>query len=266
MKSLAICTLYFALIAAASTAGAEPKSQYGDFSSDTAGFQAFRDYIIGLEMIKVEAGAELQQAVEAIPVEVNIPITPEQEADLCAWLYDFLVAFSSSGSDSLAVAFYTRGGLDLGKMERWIAFLKGDTPKEFLQTAHRKLLDSNGRDYYFEKASFLHSTFTVFTMQDEYASYQDYAQTHGMTPGAVYSSDFDLQQAVEKQLKAGEQRIFAQFMFIAEEPEESADFEKGPGRTPCFLRLVWDPKRTVWRPVEAFFNSQVRHEFLFNVM
>ena len=52
--------------------------------------------------IKIEAGDELQQAVEAIPVEADISITPEQQADLRSWLYDFLVAFAVSGSDSLA--------------------------------------------------------------------------------------------------------------------------------------------------------------------
>ena len=35
-------------------------------------------------MMKVEAGAELQQAIKAIPVELGISITPKQEADLPA--------------------------------------------------------------------------------------------------------------------------------------------------------------------------------------
>ena len=43
--------------------------------------------------------------------EPGVPITPEQEADLRAWLYDFLVAFSVSGNDSLAATFYLRGGV-----------------------------------------------------------------------------------------------------------------------------------------------------------
>ncbi len=70
------------------------------------------DYLHGLEMIKVEAGPELLQAVETISVESSIPITPEQEADLRGWLYDFLVAFSVSGSDSLAAEFYLREGVN----------------------------------------------------------------------------------------------------------------------------------------------------------
>lgn len=274
MIALAIRTLYFALIAIASMAAAEPKPQYGGFASDDAGLQAHLDHINSLEMMKIEAGAELQQAIASIPIESAIAFTPVQEAGLRDWLYELLVAFSASGSDSLAIAFYMRGGVDHDLMKQVIdymnsqrpGFLKGDTPKDLLQAMHKETLDSNGRDYYFEKASFLHSAFTVFAMQGEYASYQDYAHTHGMIPGVVYSDGIPLQQAVAQQLQVGEQRIFAQFMFIDEEPEEFADFEKGPGRTPCFFRLVWDPERTVWRPVEAFFNSQVRHEFLFFAM
>ncbi len=284
MKPLAIQTLYFALVAiwlaqsagiaqesVASTDAAEPKPQYGGFASDDAGLQAHLDHINSLEMMKIEAGAELQQAIAAIPIESDIALTPEQEAGLRAWLYELLVAFSASGNDSLAIAFYMRGGVDHDLMKQVIAymnserrgFLKGDTPRDFLQAMHRETLESNGRDYYFEKASFLHSAFTAFAVQDEYTSYQDYAQTHGMIPGVVYSNKLPLQQAVAQQLQAGETRVFAQFMFIDEEPEESADFEKGPRRTPCFFRLVWDPEWVVWRPVEAFFNSQVRHAFLF---
>ena len=82
MKPLAISTLSFALIAAwfaASTAAAEPKPQYGGFSPDADGHQAYLDYIHSLDMIPVEAGPELQSAIEAIPVETDISITPQQE-------------------------------------------------------------------------------------------------------------------------------------------------------------------------------------------
>ena len=44
------------------------------------------------EMMKVEAGAELQQAIEAIPVGLGISITPEQEADLPAAAGFFVLA------------------------------------------------------------------------------------------------------------------------------------------------------------------------------
>ena len=63
----------FALIAAwftVSTAAAVPRG----FPPDTDGHPT----------IKIEAGDELQQAVEAIPVEADISITPDQEADLRA--------------------------------------------------------------------------------------------------------------------------------------------------------------------------------------
>lgn len=104
----------FALIAAWFTVGmaaATPINPYSDFPPD-AGHQARLDYLNGLEMIEVESGDQLQQAVEAIPVEADVAITPQQEADLRAWLYDFLVAFSASGSDSLAAKFYLRAGVN----------------------------------------------------------------------------------------------------------------------------------------------------------
>ena len=101
----------FALIAAWYAVSTATPSQYRDFPPD-AGHQARLDYIHSLETIKIEAGDELQQAVEAIPIEADISITPDQEADLSDWLYDFLAAFSVSGSDSLAAEFYLRGGVN----------------------------------------------------------------------------------------------------------------------------------------------------------
>ena len=118
-------TLYFALIAAwfaASSVSAEPKAQYGGYSFDPdswqVALQAFHDYVNSLEMINVEAGAELQQAIAAIPVKGDTPITPAQEADLRTWLYDLLVAFSVSSSDSLAAAFYLREGVNNPEADR----------------------------------------------------------------------------------------------------------------------------------------------------
>ena len=223
MQPLAIRTLYFALIAAwfaiSSAATAEPKSQYGGFSSDDDGRQTYLDYINGLEMIQVEAGAELQQAVAAIPVEPGIPITPEQEADLRAWLYDFLVAFSVSGNDSLAATFYLRGGVDkpdkiqqikellertpspeeTAELNAKLKMLKeagidvsslipepvpdaGDTPFAILKTQHRQNLDMKGCDYFFGNISFFDSKYSVFELQGEYESYVDYIKTHGLLP------------------------------------------------------------------------------------
>ena len=80
MQPLAIRILTLALVAAwfaiSSAAAAEPKSQYGGFSPDDDGHQAYLDYINGLEMIQVEAGAELQQAVEGYPRRAKRPYHP----------------------------------------------------------------------------------------------------------------------------------------------------------------------------------------------
>ncbi len=123
MKTLSIRVLYFALSAAwfaqsacveqegvSSLTAAPAKSHYGGFSSHPDSLQIFYDYIHGQEMMKVAAGAELRQAVESIPVDLGAPIDLAQEAAWRDWLYDFLVVFSASGSDSLAAAFYLREG------------------------------------------------------------------------------------------------------------------------------------------------------------
>ncbi len=287
MKLLTIRTLYFALITIFSSAAAEPKSQYGGFASDTDGHQAYLDYIHGLEMIPVGTGAELQQAVEAVPVESDIAITPEQEADLCAWLYDFLVAFSASGSDSLAAAFYLREGVNnpdgIQKIKaQFAAFESGpaatqlkslgmeipqrsvdDTPFALFQAMHRFGLNMKGRDYFFGNVSFLDSKYRVFERQGEYESYSDYTQAHGLLPIGATMWSPQLRKEVEKGLKAGEQRVFAQFMFIVEEPEEFASFE-ATVRHPFFVRLVWSPKKNMWRLVEALVSNNAPVLFLFN--
>ena len=282
MQPLAIRTLYFTLIAAwlaaSSAAVAEPKSQYGGFSPDADGHQAYLDYINGLEMIQVEAGAELQQAVEAIPVEPGVPITPEQEADLRAWLYDFLVAFSVSGNDSLAATFYLRGGVDnpdkiqqikenlertpspeeTAELNAKLKMLKeagidvsslipepipdaGDTPFAILKTQHRQNLDMKGCDYFFGNISFFDSKYSVFELQGEYESYVDYIKTHGLLPMG-YMGSFSMRNEIEEALQAGEKWVAAQFMFIFEEPEEAADFEKGPMRCPVFRATRMEPR------------------------
>ena len=297
MQPVAIRTLYFALIAAwfavSSTAVAEPKSQYGGFSPDDDGHQAYLDYINGLEMIQVEAGAELQQAVEAIPVESGIPITPEQEADLRAWLYDFLVAFSVSGNDSLAATFYLRGGVDdpdkiqrikknleSGPSLKDKAALKalkamgvsipipepvpdaGDTPLAILKTQHRQNLYMKGRDYFFANISFSDSKYSVFELQGEYENYVDYIKTHGLLPKG-YMGSFPMGKEIEEALQAGEKWVAAQFMFIFAEPEEAADFEKGPMRYPFFVRLVWSPEKAMWCLAETVTPNDAPVQFSF---
>ena len=297
MQPVAIRTLYFTLVAAwlaiSSAAVAEPKSQYGGFSPDDDGRQAYLDYINGLEMIKVEAGAELQQAVAAIPVEPSVPITPEQEADLRAWLYDFLVAFSVSGNDSLAATFYLRGGIDnpdkIQRMKKDLesgpslkdkAALKalkamgisipipepvpdaGDTPLAILKTQHRQMLYMKGRDYFFGNISFFDSKYSVFELQGEYEHYVDYIKTHDLLPMG-YMSSFPMGNEIEEALQAGEKWVATQFMFIFEEPEEAADFEKGPMRCPFFVRLVWSPEKAMWCLAETVTPNDAPVQFSF---
>ena len=279
--------LAFALLATASTAIADPKPHYGGFSPDAAGQQAYLDYIHSLEMIPVEAGAELQQAIESIPVEPGGPIAPEQKAGLRDWLYDFLVAFSASGNDSLAAAFYLREGVNnpAGIQEikaQFAAFANApadqlksmgmavpkqpvdDTPFALFQAMHRFCVNVKGRDYFLGTASFFDSAFRVFELQGAYESYATYATSHGLFPrGGHIGWSPKLRKELEERLKAGEQEVAAEFMFIAEEPEEAADFETGPLRFPFFARLVWSPAKKMWRLVEAFAPKDAPVLFLF---
>ena len=280
--------LAFALIATASTAIADPKPHYGGFSPDADGQQAYLDYIHSLEMIPVAAGAEVQQTIESIPVASDIPITPEQAAGLRDWLYDFLVAFSASGNDSLAAAFYLREGVNnpAGIQEIKAQFavfanapadqLKSmgmaipkqpvdDTPLALFQAMHRFCVNVKGRDYFLGTASFFDSAYRVFALQGAYESYATYATSHGLFPrGGHIGWSPKLRKELEERLKAGEQEVAAEFMFIVEEPEESADFETGPLRFPFFVRLVWSPAKNMWRLVEAFAPNDAPVLFLFN--
>ena len=299
MKFLAIRILYIAVFAIFSTTAAEPKHPYGGFSSHPNSLQVYLDYLNSLAMIKVETGAELRQAIEAIPVDLAAPIELEQETGLRDWLYDFLVAFSASGSDSLVAEFYLREGVEdpeaIQQMKKdlesgpslkdkaMIKVLKaagitisipepvsdaGNTPLAILKTQHRQILAIKGRDYFFGNLSFFGSAFKVLEMQGEYDSYGDYVQIHGLIPKAKGSMEWPptLRKEVEKKLQAGEQRIFAQFMFIAEEPEECADFETGPLRFPFFVRLVWSPKKNMWRLVEIFASNDAPVQFVFKAL
>ncbi len=247
------------------------KSLYGGFSLDN--IQVFYDYIHGQEMTKVEAGPQLRQAVEALPIEPEYPINAQQQTGLRDWLYDFLVAFSASGSDDLAADFYLREGVNNPEgLDQLRRFTKGrvrldsDTPFNLFKGAHRLLLAAElGRDYLFANVSFFDSVFKVFEIQTEYASYQAYAEAHGMVPRGATSLTFALCREVEERLRSGEQMVFADIMFIVEEPAEFTTF-KTPGRTPSFFRLVWDSERAMWRHVEAFFSYGVPQAFLFSAM
>ncbi len=247
MKPLVIHTLYFfALIVVSSAAAAEPKSQYGGFSSHPDSLQVFYDYIHGQDMMKVKAGDELRQAVEAIPVDLSTPIDLKQEAGLRTWLYDFLVAFSTSGSDSLAAEFYLREGMNnpegVEVLKKYLASKDvptDRTPIALFAAGHREILSGTKRDYFFENASFFDSVFKVFEMQEEYDSYAFYLQTHGMIPKGTLNFHLKLQDEVEETLQAGEPLVFADIMFTVEEPAGVSRWS-WQGRTPSFFRLVWD--------------------------
>ena len=276
MKTLSIRTLYFTLITAWFAQSAcveqEGKSHYGGFSSHPDSLQIFYDYIHGQEMMKVEAGAALRQAVEAIPVDLGAPIDLAQEAALRDWLYELLVAFSASGSDSLAAAFYLREGAHnpdgIEFLQEFLASRDapiGETPFAMFAAGHRAILGMTKRDYFFENASFFDSAFKVFEMQEAYDSYRLYLQTHGMVPKTTLNFHPKLRDEVEEALQAGESLTFADLMFIVEEPPGVSPWP-WQGRTPAFFRLVWDPDKARWCHVEAYFSGGVPQNFLFNLI
>ena len=270
-------TLYFALIAAwfaASSVSAEPKAHFGGYSmhpdSMQASHQSFLDYVNSLEMINIEAGDELQQAIAGIPVTGDTPITPAQEADLRAWLYDFLVAFSVSSSDSLAAAFYLREGVnnpeEMEKLKGQLAsegLLKGDTPFDILKAGHRQLLDNSDCDYYLGKVSFFDSAFEVSELQAKYSDYFESLMSRGMIPLGAYSgTEAKMKSEVHAHIQASKPQTSVEFMCIIEEPEEFASFE-GVKRVPFFFRMAWDPDKAMWRLVELYYGFGVKY-FLFS--
>ena len=283
MKTLAIRPLSFALLAAwfaqsacvtqeASSLTTKPKSHYGGFSSHPDSLQVFYDYIHGQEMIPVQAGDGLRQVIETIPVNLSTSIDLEQEAGLRNWLYDFLVAFSASGNDSLVAAFYLREGINNPAMIQILKeqlasrdVLTGDTPFDLFAAGHRALLGITKREYFFANVSFFDSAFKVFEMQEAYDSYALYLRTHGMVPRGTLSFHLKLQDEVENALQVGEPLVFADIMFIVEEPAGVSPWP-WQGRTPAFFRLVWDSERTVWRHVEVYLSRGVPQSFLFDIM
>ena len=266
MQRLAIRILSLALIAVSSATAVETKYSSGGFAPRLDKLQGLLEYIHTAKKIKVKAGPKLWKAITAIPIATGVPITPEQEADLRDWLYDFLVAFSASGNDSLAAQFYLREGVNNPRalknmketLESW-GVPKGDTPFDLFRAMHRTVLDDQGYEYCFGNAFFRHSTFKVFEMQShQYESYRSY-------PRDVVKAKFKLQKEVEAALRAGEKRVFTDIAFVTEEPAEFAGSE-GPICTPFFCRLVWDPERTMWRFVEVFYTSKLPNPFLFSAI
>lgn len=265
MQPAAIRILSLALIVVSSAAAVETKYPHGGFDPRLDTFQGLLQYIHTVEMIEVKAGPGLWQAIEAIPLATGVPITPAQEAALRDWLYDFLVAFSASGNDSLAAEFYLREGVNnpaaLQNMQETLAqwgVSKGDTPFALFQAMHRAVLDGGGYDYRFGRAFFRHSTFKVFAMQGRYERYRSH-------PREVVKAKFKLQKEVAAALRAGEKRVFTDIAFVTEEPTEFAGVA-GPVCTPFFCRLVWDPERALWRFVEVVYNAKLPHPFLFSAI
>ena len=265
MQRLAIRILSLALITVSSAAAVETKYPHGGFDPRLDKLQGLLDYVHTAKKVQVKAGPTLWQAIESIPVATGVPITSEQEADLRDWLYDFLVAFSASGNDSLAAQFYLREGVNnptalqhlQETLESW-GIPKGDTPFDLFRAMHRAVLDDQGCGYRFGKAFLRHSTFKVFEMQGQYESYRSH-------PRNVVKARFKLQKEVEAALRAGEKRVFTDIAFVTEEPTESAGSE-GPICTPFFCRLAWDPERTMWRFVEVFHTSKRPNPFLFSAI
>ena len=177
MQPLAIRILSLALITVSSAAAVETKYPHGGFEPRLDKLQGLLDYVHTAKKIKVKAGPKLWQAITTIPVAAGVPITPEQEADLRDWLYDFLVAFSASGNDSLAAQFYLREGVNnpraIKNMQETLAdwgIPRDDTPFDIFRAMHRAVLDGQGYEYRFGKAFLRHSTFKVFEMQGHYES------------------------------------------------------------------------------------------------
>ena len=265
MQRLAIRILSLALITVSSAAAVETKYPHGGFDPRLDKLQGLLDYVQTAKKVEVKAGPKLWHTITAIPVATGVPITSEQEADLRDWLYDFLVAFSVSGNDSLAAQFYLREGVNNPRalqhmqetLESW-DIPQGDTPFDLFRAMHRAILDHQGYEYCFGNAFFRHSTFKVFEMQGQYERYGSY-------PRNAVKSRFKLQKEVEAALRAGEKRVFTDIAFVTEEPAEFADSE-GPTCTPFFCRLVWDPDRTMWRFVEVFYTSKRPNPFLFSAI
>lgn len=89
---------------------------YGGFTREN--IQEFNDYVNGLEMIKVQKGDALDQAIDAIPISLETAIGLDQESGLRDWLRQYLIAFSESGNDSLVAVFYLRTGFNAERYKK----------------------------------------------------------------------------------------------------------------------------------------------------
>ena len=101
---------------------------YGGFTKEN--MQEFNEYINDQEMIKVQVGEKLNQAIDSIPINLETAIDLEQERGLRDWLRQYLIAFSESGNDSLASVFYLRERFNkerfIAQNLKWISFAQGN--------------------------------------------------------------------------------------------------------------------------------------------
>ena len=211
-----------ALIIGLSSISSPSQAREGGYSGFTQeNIQEFNDYINGLEMIKVRAGEELNQAIDAIPINLETAIDLEQERGLRDWLRQYLIAFSKSGNDSLAAVFYLRDGFDKehyketemrfaediyarkfvaqnedGSMmtedeiknivektrTRVETALMEENPIFILRSEHRTMLNSFDKEYFIENVSFRDSEFRVFELNKGDNTFFSLAEEQGMLP------------------------------------------------------------------------------------
>ncbi len=129
MKTLMIfCSALIIGLSSVSSPSQAREGGYGGFTQEN--IQEFNDYINGLEMLKVQEGEELNQAIDAIPINLKTAIGLEQERGLRDWLRQYLIAFSESGNDSLAAVFYLREGFNkkryIDQSMGWADFARGN--------------------------------------------------------------------------------------------------------------------------------------------
>ncbi len=273
---------------------------YGGFTREN--FQEFYNYINGQEMIKVQEGEELDQAIDAIPINLETAIDLEQERGLRDWLRQYLVAFSDSGNDSLAAVFYLREGFDAEKYKRtkmewaedWAEFqqqyarsqssndeeienmvertreevetaLMEKSPLSIIRSDHKAILLSLNKEYFIENVSFHDSEFRVFELNKGDQTFFSLAKDRGMLPTGFikYSLSTELKEQLPARL-AGEKIICMDIMFIVEEPSESAFDPTTTRRTPSFFRLMWDRDKKLWHHLEVFYSPSVAESYLFN--
>ena len=266
---------------------------YGGFTRENT--QEFYDYIHGQDMIKVQTGAELNQAVDAIPINLETAIDLEQERGLRDWLRQYLIAFSESGNDSLAAIFYLRDGFDAERYKKveinWAKFeqrrgqsqdgsvmtdeeienivektrdrvetaLREESPLSIVRSEHRAALDVFNKEYFIENVSFRDSEFRVFELNKGTQTFFRLAEDRGMLPNGSlkYSPSPTLKEQLPALLETEERITCADVLFIVEEPSEPAYNPTTPRRTPSFFRLIWDRDKKLWCHAEVFYNPGV---------